>query len=468
MEQKNYKITKAKDIILFSLLVIWIIIPILKMIRATSLMTEIYEYKFMEVVGLVGIYLLVLTIYKKILKSDNKKQLVKDLLPLIFFIGYLIWTLFACIFANNTQNAFYGDRYRQEGFITYLIYAGFFSCAFLISSDKLKRCLLNLFILVAIINILLIYIINNNIQLQQLINYREIQVGVFCNRNHYGYYLLLATIISDLFFILEKNKLMKVFYGLAYIILQYILIINNTFGCYLAFLVTIILFFIYCIYRKKYQVLSFVSIIVFVLMSMVVTYNGKNVVLNNMQDFYNDIDSILDVTKYKISNMDKDVNESSDNTITRDQNSEDQIIASEKQFESAGSGRGKLWKYGIKIFLKNPILGYGADNLREEYEKYDIEQDRPHNLIIQLATTSGLPGLIFYIAGVGLILVRGFKKMNDSKIICTVVFFALISYLISAMFGNSMYYTSPYFFIFLGVLYNQVMIKQNNINNEKI
>ena len=66
-------------------------------------------------------------------------------------------------------------------------------------------------------------------------------------------------------------------------------------------------------------------------MSMVVTYNGKNVVFDNIQDFYSDIDSILDVTKYKISNMDKDVNESSDNTITRDQNSEDQIIASETE-----------------------------------------------------------------------------------------------------------------------------------------
>ena len=34
------------------------------------------------------------------------------------------------------------------------------------------------------------------------------------------------------------------------------------------------------------------------------------------------------------------------------------------------------------------------------------------------------------------------------------VYFAVIAYLISAMFGNSMYYTSPYFFILLGMVMN--------------
>ena len=110
-------------------------------------------------------------------------------------------------------------------------------------------------------------------------------------------------------------------------------------------------------------------------------------------------------------------------------------------------------EYGLKIFLDKPILGYGADNLESEYKKYNIEQDRPHNLIIQLATTSGFPGCILYIIAIGLILVRAFKKLNNSNSIYTIVFFAIIAYLISAMFGNSMYYTSPYYFIFLGITF---------------
>ena len=41
--------------------------------------------------------------------------------------------------------------------------------------------------------------------------------------------------------------------------------------------------------------------------------------------------------------------------------------------------------------------------------------------------------------------------------------FSVIVYLISAMFGNSMYYTSPYYFIMLGFLYNEL----TNIKKEE-
>ena len=49
------------------------------------------------------------------------------------------------------------------------------------------------------------------------------------------------------------------------------------------------------------------------------------------------------------------------------------------------------------------------------------------------------------------------KKGIQELVLCVV-----IAYLISAMFGNSMYYTSPYFFIFLGWL-----MKDNIIDNSK-
>lgn len=118
----------------------------------------------------------------------------------------------------------------------------------------------------------------------------------------------------------------------------------------------------------------------------------------------------------------------------------------------------EIWNYN---FLEKPILGYGAENLEAEYARYNIEQDRPHNLIIQLATTSGLPGLISYLSGIILILIRGVKKLKESNNIYLVAYFAVIAYLISAMFGNSMYYTSPYLFILLGYIFNKCITKDN-------
>ena len=215
------------------------------MIRATALFTTINQYKFMELVGIIGIYFFVIDIYKNFKVTKDKKGLLKELLPIIILMAYLIWTLISCIFAQDKQKAFYGEGYRKEGYITYLIYAGFFLCAFLIKSNKLKKYLLNSFIIVTIFNILLMNITNNSVEMLQIFQYKDIQMGVFSNQNHYGYYILIATITATLLFILEKNTDLKVLYGLAYLILLYNLILNNTFGCYVAFTVTIIIFFVY-------------------------------------------------------------------------------------------------------------------------------------------------------------------------------------------------------------------------------
>ena len=431
----KFEYTKIKDIIIAILFTIYMLVPLLKIIQRTSSFIDIYEYKIMEIIGIIGIYFFTFEIYKKFKNSKDKKKIIKELLPLIILIAYLIWTLISCIFASNKEYAFYGTLNRKEGYITYLIYAGFFLTFFLISSEKIRKYMLNLFVTIAVLNIIIINITMNNVQLLEFFNYIDMKNGVFNNSNHYGYYLLLATMIACILFITEKNKILKILYAVAYLILVYSLIVNNTFGCYLAVSIAIILFLIYCIYNKKYRIFSIISILIFIIMSCTIQTDGKNIVLKNSNELLNDTNSLI-------------------NNKTQDTN-----------WEKAGSGRAKLWKYGIIIFLEKPILGYGAENLEAEYARYNIEQDRPHNLIIQLATTSGLPGLILYLSGIILILIRGVKKLKESNNIYLAAYFAVIAYLISAMFGNSMYYTSPYLFILLGYIFNKCITKDNETKN---
>ena len=432
MKQKNLRLeyTKIKDIVIAILLSIWIIIPLLKMIKCTSLFTVIYEYKFMEIACIIGTCFFAIDIYNKIKKCENKKELLKAMIPIIILGLYLCWTLVSCIFASNKESAFYGTSGRRDGYVTYLIYAGFFLSAFSISSNKIKKILLNLFIIIATLNIYLMLLVKNNTILLNYINYKEIKLGVFYNSNHYGYYLTLASTLACILFITEKNKIIKILYAIAYITLVYNLILNNTLGCYIAVSTTIVIFTIYCIYNKKYRVFSIISILIFIIISCIIQINGKNIVAKNIKGLTNDAKSIINSNK--------------ENT----------------NWEKAGSGRAKLWKYGIIIFMQKPILGYGAENLEVEYVKYNINQDRPHNLIIQLATTSGLPGLLLYISGIGLILFRGLKRLKEDDNTYIAVYFTVIAYLISAMFGNSMYYTSPYFFILLGFIMNKKFEKK--------
>ena len=312
----------------------------------------------------------------------------------------------------------------------------------------MKRNLLNIFIVTAIVSSTIIYLMNNfeiiNVWSQKIFVYKNFDIGIFYNGNHFGYYLLLATSLSNFSFIVEKKMAIKIFYAISYIILLYFLIINNTFGCYIALFSSIILFTIYCIYKKKYRIFCAISLIIFLILSIVTRYEGKNIVSNNFQVFFQDIENIADIVSEN-----NQVKNETNNDVEIDKES----IEKEKRLAQAGSGRMKLWENGIKMILKHPIIGYGADNLEEEYKKYNIKQDRPHNLVIQLATTSGIPGAILYMCGVGLIIIRSKHKLEEGNEFNIILVSVIITYLISAIFGNSMYYTSPYFFILLGMLY---------------
>lgn len=461
VKKNKLEYTKLKDIIIAVLLIIWMIIPMLKELKFTSTIIVIYEYRIMEIIGLIGIYLFIYDIYRKIKNTQDKKQIIKEIAPILILVLYLIWTLIACFFAQDKYKAFYGTRERNEGYITYLIYGGFFLSAFLIDSNKIKKVLLNVFLIVAILNIIFINLVNNNMLLVKVFNYRNIQTGVFGNLNHYGYYLLLATVIACILFVIEKNRFIKVTYLIAYLILLYTLIYNNTFGCYIALCTTLLLFLIYSIKVKNNMKSSIAVLLIFIILSVIVQKDGKIIAMNNMSSIFKDIQTLCNIEE-------SDSNINNDNTNNNTNNDKIDNVSSNKNskvsnentnvsdWEKAGSGRAKLWKYGIKMIVQKPLLGYGAENLRQEYAKYGIDQDRPHNLLIQLATTSGIPGLLLYMSAIILILFRGFKRLKNKECnnIFLAVYFAVIAYLISAMFGNSMYYTSPYFFILLGMVMN--------------
>lgn len=118
-----------------------------------------------------------------------------------------------------------------------------------------------------------------------------------------------------------------------------------------------------------------------------------------------------------------------------------------------------LWKEGIKFVQERPIFGFGPDNLKQKYNSVSVDQDRPHNLIIYLSATSGIPGMIIYVIAVGIIVIRGIKKLIENNENGKIFLIVVVTYLISSMFGNSMYYTSPYYFVFLGFLMNSNIYK---------
>ena len=241
------KLMKMKDWIIFILLFFWMVLPILQTFRwvyKVLYLRKSYFY-FMRIIGGTGIGLSVFTIYDKIRKSDNKKKTIKELIPIGVFTLYMIWTLISCIFSPDRYRAFHGNYYRQEGYFMYLNYAGYFLCAFLLENKKLRKILLNTFIIASLFLIMVTGVSLISETCNEFFMNNDIDKAVFAQFNHYGYYLMMSLMCSAMLFITEKNKILKVLYLISFTIIGAWLIYNNTFGCYLATSIVLILYVIY-------------------------------------------------------------------------------------------------------------------------------------------------------------------------------------------------------------------------------
>lgn len=445
-ESIKIKYEKIREVVIVMLLSLWMLIPVLKDLNIIWYNVTKYEYLYIKIVGVVGLIFLIVDIYCNLKNKKNIKKYDQNMLPITILGIFMIWTFISAIFAPNRNYAFYGTEYRKEGYITYLAYAGFFSCALFLKSKKSKEWIMTIFIIAALLNIIMLELVNRGM-FEKIITMRLLKNTVFSQFNHYGYYLLLAMMTSNFLYITQKNKIKKIFFILSYAVFCYYLILNNTFGCHLACFVTLVLFMIYSIIKKKKIAMAIVSIIIFVTTAIITPKNMQNT-KKNINNLFRDIKNIVaaECVKWK------------------DIEGKEEII---EKAEKSGTDRMALWKNGIKFFMERPILGYGPENLGEKYEEVKIKgqsgQDRPHNLLIQVATTSGIIGLVSYTSAIGIILIRAIKNMKVDNSMHIISFFVVIAYLISAMFGNSMYYTSPYFFIFLGML----MYENINVNIEE-
>ena len=382
-----------------------------------------FRYMFMAIIGSIALFSFIIYI---IFLKRNCKLTFKNILPLILLISFLIWSFISSCLSNNKSISFLGTDYRKEGFLTYLFYGGFIGIGAMINDKNKYKILANIILITAIyggaINLL-----GNEISLKLFAT--NPYAGFFHHFNHFAYFLNICIFIAILLMLDAKKILFKLYYFIVYIFLLFILIINNTFGVYLAILFSIIILIIYLIKNKlyKYAIIIFLPFLILscILKSDNYQYN-KTIVFDNFVDLGYDLKILTNNSK----------------------NTENNINSEIVNIDSVGSDRGGLWRNGLNFIKQKPLFGYGPDNLESEYNKLNIDMDRAHNLIIQLAATTGIIGCLFYFSSLFVILIYNFKRNKFTLAISLII----VSYLISSMFGNSMYTISPYFMLLFGVL----------------
>lgn len=326
----------------------------------------------------------------------------------------LLWITLCSLLAKDWSVALNGSDNRCEGLLMYCFYGAFTGCAILIKSDRLRKLLICWFSIssLAVCACMLQQYVASGSSL-----YAIGLAGPFLHFNHCGYYLAMASIASALSMHILKKKPLKLLFLIIYCTDLTFLIINDTFGGYLAVFTGCIAIMI--MFGKK----AFSPLVLFILVTIIVC------------------------TVFSDTPVGRSLNAS----ITSFESDQVKLITGSKDVNSAGTGRIYLWKKGLSYISKSPILGFGPEGLAPLYAADGMVQNRPANEFLYYAGCFGIPGLILYLAIIFSLAIHQWKRKKTCPSAVLAAACLVITYLCSSCFGNSVYYTTPYFFMFLGL-----------------
>lgn len=510
---------------------------------------------------------------KKIKKKFDIKSFLKRTWPCAVLVIFMLWTAVGCIQAsmeaaaeaalkdnistndternkeiaawsetdrmpNAADRSWNGCNNLKDGYFSFLFYMMVALNVVILGEDseKQKKIILRTLLISSIIlGVFAIINFFNTTILGGIVKYNR---AIFNNSNHYGYFLSITTILAMMMALKEKGGF-RITAIVAFVLLSYILIINNTFGAYLG-VITSLIFIALCLvfkFIKNRNVVeekkdSIVNLGIFTILTIVFLFftftisninvtpivsNGKilnvstlsfNFVGNTYNLKYNkndglsfekaknNIDSIVE-TNFKQLMKDATIifdyfksdsqtdEDKKDNTVLNDlqkaeenQNSNSTLDNTNEtnnksgltdEVSNTGSGRGEVWIKSLDLIKQRLIFGWGLENLLNEfYYQYNINEGRTHNLILQLAGTTGIPGMLLYMVGVIAIFFKvlfNYKNWGYIEYISMPIF---ISYMVSSMFGNSGFYTSPYFMIILGMMMASMIFNSKSKNSEEV
>lgn len=334
----------------------------------------------------------------------------------LFLSLLLVWSFFSYLFSDNPNISLHGSSYRHEGFLAYLAYAGLFCCAYFTKQKKNRLKIMRFFtITAALISLLVLF---SNDTMKRLFSLKT-NAALFQNINHCGYYLCLASMMAAALFLIEKSKKLSFLLWLpVYALISSALLKNGSFGPFVAVVGGLIfLLTLTFIYVKEIRIPAVILVVVFIAVS--IGFNLKSGYIKKegvklTQDIVN-------------------------------------IVENNEEAPKAGSNRWILWQRGVQYALEKPLFGYGPDNLHARYKQDGLNHDRPHNELLQLAANLGFPAAFFYITALIFFFLNLLKHRKTLTVEALGLHTAVFTYLLSSMVGLSMFYTTPYYFIFLGL-----------------
>ena len=376
---------------------------------------------FARKIGLIfGGLMIILYAGKKTAEGEQAVDFCRRSKPFVFFLAVMFLMVISTCINGFTPKALHGDVYRNESLFAFLMYFGiYYFCCSVIGRKKIKVLLEYLFVFVTFsVNgtvLFATYVLNNRAF------YTDELLGIFSQFNHYGYYLLLTIVLSSALTLLETNRVLKCICFLNFVSGTVLLIINNTFGCFLSCIAALIFSVIaVSVYRRKFSWGAAGMLLMFLLITFLMSF-WMTTFFSNLIWLKNDIAAISS--------------------------------GDEEQLAYAGTGRWALWRETVQSIRERPLFGWGVEGIQDRlYIASGIYQNnRPHNEYLQYAAFFGVPAALLYLCGLFSLLCAAWKNRRITDGYSVAALCTAAAYLCSALFGNTMHYTAPYLFIFLGL-----------------
>lgn len=402
---------KKYDRVSFIGLIFFAFMPVLVLISrllydSNSFVDNIISYQFVYL--LLFPVLLVLLFFNSVHVYREHYCFEKCIsITLFIFISLIISGLFI---RGIGEYDFFGHYYQRESVFTYLFYVFviLFSASILYCNEGLFNWFIRIFIISGFI-VVCFYLISY-LGFIDNFNY-DVSAFIFHNSNHFGYFLCMICVCSFLIYVLYNDIICYV----LFILCGFSIILNDTLGAFLSVLFVCVFFSVfYFIFTRNKSVL----------IRCIIAYFAFDVLTVICSKY-------IDTSLYSLFKLGNELSSVADSGI------DDNL--------SVGSGRLGLWVIALKNISLKPFFGYGIEGMLE-YNHLGT----PHCEFLQYSANFGLPVGICYLLlpiFVFYYFVKNKLYLENMRVVCL---FVSMAYFVSGCVGCSFYYTSVYYWIFLG------------------
>ncbi|KOP72112.1 O-antigen polymerase [Bacillus sp. FJAT-21945] len=490
--ESETEIRKIDKILTIGLLLIILIVPLVVRVHFADFVspqitgtdmdsgskTDIFTfYKF--VLLLIGTLILSLIFLYKVIFAGYSIPKSK----LNIFTGiFAVIVLLSAIFAPNKTIALFGMYNRHEGTLTYLCYIALFFIASNIEyTNKQLRGFIYILYPFVIVNVslgllsffgldILKYDFVKAILFSGLQDGSSLQKGskFIATINHGNYVSGFASILIGLFLtwaLLDKSKVRCVI-NLIFALVAFAMLLSSLSSSGFVTLLVILPVMTLLIVKAKNK-RHFITILAafLVVSSCIFTLMAKH----NPQVWDETFGFVLNGNPFEESKLGFDWHEVFADKVYADEKVEVNFPNLPESGVGPGSGRLFIWGETWELVKNRPFLGYGLDTLtyffpqnnpgiHENIGSFNTIIDKPHNIYIGILYGSGIVAFILFIVLVFSIFFRTLVTIikDQNPVLMNVLFVALLTFLIQAMFNDSLIGTSVISWVFMGILLSLV------------